>query len=122
MLTALTWFTPDQLEWAGLALFITGCFICAHGIVVLHRRWRAAGVELDRQLAAAPTVDEHAARALHIVREQPLLPARGWHSHPCGCWCGADGRKRLCPTDALKAQEIRDLLSFDAWERERHEP
>jgi hypothetical protein len=119
MLTALTWLTPDQLEWAGLAAFITGCFICAHFLVVLHRRWRAAGKGLDRQLAAAPTVDEHADRALAVVREKPLIPARSWHTHPCGCWCGSDGRTRVCPKHALEVQEIRDLL---AWERERHEP
>jgi hypothetical protein len=122
MLTALTWFTPDQLEWAGLAAFITGCFICAHTFVTFWRRWRAAGTELERQLSAAPTVDEHAAQALAAVREKPLIPARGWHVHPCGCWCGTDERKRVCPTHALEAQDIRDMLRLETWERERHEP
>lgn len=76
VLTALTWLTPDQLEWAGLAVFITGCFIAAHGIVALHRRWRAAGKELDRQL----TVDEHAAQAFALC---PLC--RPWGTGDCTC-------------------------------------
>lgn len=76
MLTALTWLTPDQLEWAGLAAFITGCFICAHFFVVLHRRWRAAGKELDRQLS----VDEHAAQAFALC---PLC--RPWGAGVCTC-------------------------------------
>jgi hypothetical protein len=63
-----------------------------------------------------PAVDEHAAQAI-ATREPPRL--RSWHKHPCGCWCGSDGRKRPCPKHALVEQEIRDLL---AWERERHQP
>jgi hypothetical protein len=64
-----------------------------------------------------PTVDEHAAQAIDAVREPPRI--RSWPTHDCGCWCGSDGRTRVCPAHALQAQEIRDLL---AWERERHEP
>lgn len=64
-----------------------------------------------------PTVDEHAAQAIAATREPAHL--RSWHIHECGCWCGSDGRTRVCPAHALQVQEIRDLL---AWERERHEP
>jgi hypothetical protein len=80
----------------------------------IDHRWIPAGEKAEA--LAAPTVD---AQALAVVREKPLIPARGWHVRPCGCWCGEDGRTRVCPTHALEVQEIRDLL---AWERERHEP
>jgi hypothetical protein len=87
-------------------------------------RWVAAGdkAEALADLSKPATVDEHAARALAIVREKPLIPPRGTHRHPCGCWCGPDDRKRLCPTHALQAQDIRDMLRLETWERERHEP
>jgi hypothetical protein len=77
MLTALTWLTPDQLEWAGLGVFLAGCFICAHFFCVFLRRWVAAGKELDRQLS----VDEHAAQALAVVC--PLC--RPWGVGTCTC-------------------------------------
>ena len=41
----MNWLTPEQMQWAGLALFITGCFIAAQIFCAFYRRWRAAGQE-----------------------------------------------------------------------------
>jgi hypothetical protein len=98
------------------AAIITG-LLAFLGVRWVVDRWVAAGDKVEALAdLSTPTVDEHAAQAIAATQEPRL---RNWHTHPCGCWCGSDGRKRLCPTDAVKVQEIRDLLT---WERERHEP
>jgi hypothetical protein len=80
-------------------------------------RWVKAGDQAD---ALADLSKPDPADGLMAVADATREPARrGWHTHPCGCWCGTDGRTRVCPTHALEVQEIRDLL---AWERERHQP
>jgi hypothetical protein len=86
----------------------------------IDRHWNPAGRKAEALAdLSTPTVDEHAAQAIAVVREKGSVTVRGWHTHPCGCWCGPDTRKRVCPKHALEVQEIRDLLT---WERERHQP
>ncbi len=105
--------TSADYRYVAAILIATAIVSTALGILIgaLWRRWRELAPPPE------PGVDEHATRALAIVREKP--PARTWHIQPCGCWCGDDGRTRVCPKHALEVQEIRDLL---AWERERHQP
>lgn len=99
------------------AVIVTGLLVWL-GVCWITDRWIAAGEKVERLAdLSQPTVDEHAAQAIAVTEEPARL--RSWHIHPCGCWCGNDGYTRVCPTDALKVQEIRDLL---AWERERHQP
>jgi hypothetical protein len=110
MLTALTWFTPDQLEWAGLAAIITGCFISAQLFVTFYRRWRAAGTELERQL----TVDEHAAPPLTFTCPQ----CQPWGHPPCTCAedCRhGDCRGGDCTTlgATISPADVRWLASLD---------